>query len=94
MTGFHPPPHHLRRIEGETKREIPGRILISRLLRYILPYKKELVFVFISIVASSVTGMLGPYILGREIVAKYILRADFEGLKTIILIFIGMMILH
>jgi len=89
---IHPPHHH--RLEEETERKTPSKVLILRLLRYLLPYKKGLILVLFAIVTTSITGIISPYILGREIVAKYILRSDFAGLQRIILLFIGVLFVN
>ena len=87
--------HHMRRLKDDnTKRKISSRVLISRLLRYFLPYKKELALVLISIIATSITGIISPYILGQEIVSKYILKSDFAGLQQIILVYIGVLLVN
>ncbi|MBS7606853.1 ABC transporter ATP-binding protein [Candidatus Bathyarchaeota archaeon] len=80
---------------GEVKfeRKIPTRILLLRLLKYITPYKREVTLTLIAIIASSISNMISPYILGREIIAKYILRADLAGLQIVILVFLGFLVL-
>jgi len=85
------PPFHVSEVKGE--RRTPARILLLRLLKYITPYKKELILVIITIIAASISNMVSPYILGREIIAKYILRADIAGLQMVILIFLGFLVL-
>ena len=84
--GWH---HHPRFREGGTERKTPSKVLIARLLKYFLPHKLLLGVIILSIVATSITGVLTPYLLGREIVSRYILRADFAGLGMMILAFIG-----
>ena len=93
--GFHPPHHHHHGFEEEEyERKIPSRVLISRLLGYIMPDRRDLALVLFAIVTASITGIIGPYILGREIVAKYILRSDFAGLQLIILVAFGVLLLN
>nr|MDO8100384.1 ABC transporter ATP-binding protein [Candidatus Njordarchaeota archaeon] len=92
--GFHPPHHHHGFEQEKYERKTPSRVLISRLLRYVTPYKKELTLVLIATVTTSIAGIIGPYILGREIVSRYILRSDFAGLQLIILIFIGVLLVN
>jgi len=89
--GWHPHHHHYFR-EDVTERKTPSKVLIARLLKYFLPHKLLLSMIILSIVATSITGVLTPYLLGREIVSKYILRADFAGLWMMILAFIGVTI--
>jgi len=84
--GWHP--YHRFR-EGRTERKTPSKVLIARLLRYFLPHKLFLGIIFLSIIVTSIADILSPYLLGKEIVSKYILRADFAGLWKMILAFIG-----
>jgi len=87
--GWH---HHHGFEEEETERKTPSKVLVVRLLQYILPYKKALALVLFATIVTSITGIVSPYILGREIVSRYILRSDFAGLQQIILLFVGILI--
>lgn len=92
MTGYHFHPH---RIGGEEReRKTPSRVLVLRLLGYILPYKKELAVSLAAMVITSITSIIGPYILGREIVAKYILKGDLFGLLIISLFLVGVLVVN
>ncbi len=87
--------HHWHGFEFErTERKTSSRVLISRLLRYFLPFKKHLLIIALTIVASSVTGVIGPYLLGMEIIGRYILTSDYSGLQFIILAYIGILIIN
>jgi len=91
--GWHHFHHHHHALENKkTKRKMPARKIFARLLAYLAPYKKWIIAVIFAVIVSSITGIASPYILGREIVAKYILRRDFQGLQKIMLIFIGIQI--
>jgi ATP-binding cassette subfamily B protein len=92
--GFHPPHLHYRYEEEKHERKTPSRVLISRILKYVIPYRRDLVLVLIAIVTVSITSVVTPYILGREIVAKYILQSDFAGLRLIIVVTFGVLILN
>lgn len=85
------PPFYVGEVKVE--RKVPTRILLLRLLKYIAPYKKEVALTLIAIITSSISSMISPYILGREIIAKYILRADLAGLQIVILVFLGFLVL-
>ena len=87
---FHPH-HHLE--EGKPERKTPAKVLIVRLLRYFFPYKMLFTIIILSIVVTSITVALTPYLLGREIVSKYILRGDLAGLWLMILAFLGVTII-
>ena len=89
--GWH---HHHGFGEEETERKTPSKVLVLRLLQYLLPYKKALALVLFMTVVTSITGIVSPYILGQEIVSKYILRSDFAGLQQIILIYVGILLVN
>jgi len=82
-------PHHLE--ERTTERKMSAREIFSRLLRYLTPYKKWIAMLVCAVIITSATGIASPYILGREIVSRYILRGDLNGLLRIIIIFIGVL---
>ena len=82
----HPP------LEKTAKRRMPARVIFARLLGYLSPYKGWIAIVVLSVIVTSITDIASPYILGREIVSRYILRGDLEGLKAIIAIFIGIQV--
>lgn len=87
MSGWHMHPH-FGETDERTERKTSSKVLISKLLRYILPHRREIALVIIATVATSVTGIVSPYILGRQIVSRYIMRSDFAGLQQIVLIYI------
>jgi len=89
--------YHMTRGLSETskeKRKVPSRVLVSRMLGYILPYKRRLAVVVLSIIVTSITGSIGPYILGREIISKYIMRGDLAGLQAVGLLYVGILLLN
>jgi ATP-binding cassette subfamily B multidrug efflux pump len=90
--GWHYHHHHFG--EEDQERKTSSKVLILRLLRYLVPYRKGLALVLLTVVVISVTSIVSPYILGREIVAKYILRSDFAGLQEIVLVFVGILIVN
>ena len=90
--GWHPH-HHLSLPEvKETTRRMSSREIFARLIEYLKPYRKWVVAVIIAVIVTSITGIASPYILGREIIAKYILKGDLQGLQWIILVFIGIQV--
>jgi ATP-binding cassette subfamily B multidrug efflux pump len=93
MSGFHVHPPRGAGLE-KAERGTSGKVLISKLLRYVIPYKKTLFLVLIATLTTSATSIISPYILGRQIVSKYILGGDFAGLQQIVLIYIGILILN
>jgi len=77
-----------------TERKTPSGVLIARLLKYFLPYKKHLVIVLLMIVITSISDVITPYLLGQEIVSKHILRADYAGLQLMIMAFIAVLVVN
>ncbi len=94
MSGRHMHPHFGETYDERTERKTSSKVLLSRLLRYILPYRKKIAIVIIATIATSVTGIVSPYILGRQIVSRYILRADFAGLQQIVLVYVGILLIN
>ncbi|RJS82487.1 ABC transporter ATP-binding protein [Candidatus Bathyarchaeota archaeon] len=86
------PPHYHHLEEVETERRMSNREIFARLLRYLTPYKKWIAIITFAVIVTSVTGIASPYILGREIISKYILKGDLYGLQAIILVFMGIQI--
>jgi len=50
------------RYEESRERTVPDRVLIKRLYKYIKPYKKNLLIGVVTIILSSITGLLSPYL--------------------------------
>jgi ATP-binding cassette subfamily B protein len=50
------------RYEETRKRTVPDRVLIRRLSKYIRPYKRNLTIGVVTIILSSITGLLSPYL--------------------------------
>jgi len=90
--GWHPHHHPPLPEVKKTTRRMSSREIFARLIEYLRPYKKWIVAVTIAVIVTSITGIASPYILGREIIAKYILRRDLQGLQWIILVFIGIQV--
>ncbi len=85
--GFHP---HFHGFEGEgsTERTTSTNVLLSRLLKYLFPYRKLLSIVVLTTVVSAITGVVGPYLLGLEIIGRYIMASDYAGLQLMVLVYI------
>ena len=90
--GWHPHHHPPLPEVKKTTRRMSSREIFARLIEYLRPYKKWIVAVTIAVIVTSITGIASPYILGREIIAKYILRGNLQGLQWIILVFIGIQV--
>lgn len=100
MTGF----HHGGRgrfgrraldrwLEEEYERKVPDRVLVSRLLKYLLPHRKRLAIVITAIIAVSLTSLIGPKLLQMAI-DDYILPGDFRGLSLLTLVYIGVNLIN
>jgi ATP-binding cassette subfamily B multidrug efflux pump len=85
--GFHPHFHGFE-IDGATERKTSTKVLLSRLLRYLLPYRRHLSIVVVTTIVSSITGVIGPYLLGIGIIGRYIMTSDYAGLEMMVLIYI------
>jgi len=94
MTGFH---HHPHPFEGDERegyvRKVPDRVLISRLIKYCFPYRKRLALILTAIIAVSVTGLVGPYLL-KMAIDTYIAQGDLAGLSSLSLIYIGITLVN
>ncbi len=89
--GFHPHFHGFE-AEGSTERKTSTNVLLSRLLKYLLPYRKHLSIVVITTVVSAITGVIGPYLLGIGIIGRYIMTSDYAGLQLMALIYIMVLV--
>ena len=63
------------------------RVTLTRLLSYMLPYKKELLSIGVLVAVSSLLSLLGPYYVGVA-VDKYITMGDLAGLLGIVLLLV------
>jgi ATP-binding cassette subfamily B protein len=61
------------------------RVTLMRLLRYMLPYKAELLTIGVLVVVSSLLNLLGPYYVGVA-VDDFISAGDLAGLLGIVLL--------
>ena len=86
--GFH---QHLMIDEEETKRTIPDRTLIKRLLAYMVRYKLNFAVIISLLLVSAGLGLAGPYILAIAI-DRYIANADFSSLYWISALYVGVYI--
>jgi ABC-type multidrug transport system fused ATPase/permease subunit len=74
--------------EEETKRTMPDRVLIKRLLAYMIRYKLNFAIIISLLLVSAGLGLAGPYILAIAI-DNYIRNADFSSLYWISAIYVG-----
>jgi len=78
--------------EGGT-RKISDRVLIARLLRYLLKYKRRFMIAVAAVVAVSLTGLLPPYLL-KVAVDSYVANGDVAGLTFISMILVGVYLVN
>lgn len=93
MTGFHHHFHHHGRIDEEYERKMPDRVLLSRLLKHILPYRKRLAIVMTAIVGTTITGLIQPKVM-QIAIDEYIFQGNFEGLSSLSLAFICLLLVN
>ncbi len=100
MTGYHAGPRHgpgsRLRLDYEEKkhaRKISDRVLMARLLRYLLDYKKRFTVTVVAVVIVSLTGLLPPYLL-KVAVDSYVENSDLTGLTFISVILIGVCLVN
>jgi ATP-binding cassette, subfamily B, multidrug efflux pump len=77
-------PGHFQKIE---KAKDPRQAFI-RMLRYLNPFMPALVFVFICVLASTMLGLLGPYLMGVAI-DRFIAFKDIPGLGRIAMLMLA-----
>jgi len=78
--------------EGHT-RKISDRVLIARLLRYLLKYKRRFIITVAAVVTVSLTGLLPPYLL-KVAVDSYMTNGDVAGLTFISMILVGIYLVN
>ena len=75
------------RYEETRKRTVSDQVLIKRLYRFIKPYKRNLTIGVVTIILSSVTGLLSPY-LHKIAIDQIISPLNFSGFMWWIPIFV------
>ena len=66
------------RYEESRKRTVPDRVLITRVYKYIKPYRRNLVIGVVAILLSALTGLLSPY-LHKVAIDQIIQPRDLSG---------------
>ena len=88
MSGYNVHIHHYFKDEREeNKREIPDREIISRLLKYVFPYRKRMIIAIVAIITLSITNLMWPKFL-QVAIDDHIIPGDFSGLSFIAIILI------
>jgi len=73
--------------DEEPERRIPDRVLLRRLIGYLLPYKTNLIIIAILLLLESLTDLVGPYLL-RVAIDVYITNRDLQGLSWAAMVYI------
>jgi len=74
--------------EEETKRTVPDRVLIRRLLGYMARYKLYFSVIISLLLVSAGLGIVGPYLLGPIAIDQYIRHGDATGLYWIAIVYV------
>ena len=100
MTAYHAGrgPRHRHRLgldyeEKRYTRKISDRVLMARLLSYLLKYKRRFIVTVAAVVAVSLTGLLPPYLL-QVAVDSYMANGDLTGLTFISVILVGIYLVN
>ena len=93
MTGYHRGhgPRYRFGLDYEKERgtrKISDRMLIARLLKYLLKYKRRFMITVAAVAVVSLTGLLPPYLL-KVAVDSYVANGDVAGLTFISMILVG-----
>lgn len=88
--GFH---HAFLIDEEETKRTVPDRVLIRRLLGYMARYKLYFSVIIFLLLVSAVLGVVGPYLLGPVAIDQYIPQGNSAGLYWVSLVYVVVYVL-
>ncbi|UCH32260.1 MAG: ABC transporter ATP-binding protein [Candidatus Bathyarchaeota archaeon] len=100
MTPAHPGHGHRHRHgfgldyeEQKHTRKIPDRVLVARLLKHLLVYKRRFTITVVAIVIVSLTGLLPPYLL-QVAIDNYIVSSNFTGLTIISAILVSVYLVN
>jgi ATP-binding cassette subfamily B protein len=82
-----------RRGVGRFEKAKDPNAALRRLVGYLEPYKKQLFFVTVLILGSTLLSLLSPYLVGRSI-DVYITQGDIPGLRNVILLLLGIYLMN
>jgi ATP-binding cassette subfamily B protein len=82
-----------RRGFGRFEKAKDPNTALRRLVGYLDPYKKQLFFVTVLILGSTLLSLLSPYLVGRSI-DVYITQGDIPGLRNVILLLLGIYLMN
>jgi ABC-type multidrug transport system fused ATPase/permease subunit len=85
--------HALGREEEEHVRKVPDRVLIARLTKYVLKYRWRFIIAVVSVLVTSLTAVLPPYLL-MVAIDNYIFKGDLTGLTFVSMILVGVYLIN
>ena len=80
--------HGPHQIPGPVSKPKDTKKTIKQLWIYLRDHRVTLIFIFISVVISSLLNLIGPYLIGKAI-DDYIIPGDFIGLMRMVLIMVS-----
>lgn len=87
MTGYHMTQALKREGDEEHVRKVPDRVLIARLVKYMLKHKRRLAIAVTAVLVASLSGLVPPYLL-KVAIDNYIVEGDLTGLTFIVMILV------
>ncbi|HVW29703.1 MAG TPA: ABC transporter ATP-binding protein [Polyangiaceae bacterium] len=85
-------PHGARGGMGKIERPKQGSATLIRLASYFAPYRVGLTVIVVLVVAYTLLGLLGPYLLGLAL-DRYVAKGDASGLVRVALVMLGAYVL-
>ncbi|MEA2090531.1 MAG: ABC transporter ATP-binding protein [Thermoproteota archaeon] len=85
--------HALGREEEKQERKIPDRVLLARLTKYVLKYKRRFTIGVVAVLVTSLTALLPPYLF-QVAIDNCMTPGDFAGLAFISVIVIGVYVVN
>lgn len=81
--------HHMMVEEDDYERHISDRVLISRMMEYVLKFRRRVPMLLASIIAATSLNLLPP-LLFTFAIDRYISTLDFTGLSTLGVAFVAL----
>jgi ABC-type multidrug transport system fused ATPase/permease subunit len=90
------PHHHVFGLDYEEDKHVrttPDRVLLSRMLRYLLKYRRRFLITVVALIVVSLTGLLPPYLL-QIAIDNHLANQDYAGLTLIAIIMVGVYLIN
>jgi ATP-binding cassette subfamily B multidrug efflux pump len=88
VTGYHMRRALEREEDEEHVRQVPDRVLIARLAKYVLKHRGRLAIAVASVLVASLSGIVPPYLL-KVAIDNYIIKGNLAGLTLITIILVA-----